>query len=57
MEITGALDSDRIGSAGMIVGEIDLLIAAVAKEHGAALGTRNTSDFEGCGLRLINPWR
>lgn len=43
--------------AGLAVGEIDLLIAAVAKEHGAALATRNTSDFESCGLRLINPWR
>jgi len=57
MEITGTLDSDRIGSAGTIVGEIDLLVAVVAKEHGAVLATRNTSDFEGCGLRLINPWR
>jgi len=24
--------------------------------HGAALATRNTADFEGCGVRLVNPW-
>ena len=42
--------------AGLGVGEIDLIIAAMAREHQASLATRNTSDFEHCGLRLINPW-
>ena len=42
--------------AGLGVGELDLLIAAIAKEHNADLATRNTTDFEACGLRLINPW-
>lgn len=42
--------------SGLGVGEIDLLIAAIAKEHEARLATRNTKDFESCGLRLINPW-
>lgn len=31
-------------------------IAAIARAHGAALASRNTDDFEGCGVRLINPW-
>jgi len=42
--------------AGLSVGELDLLIAAIAKENDATLATRNTKDFGQCGLRLINPW-
>jgi toxin FitB len=36
--------------------ERDAMIAATAKEHGFTVVTRNTRDFEGCGVRLINPW-
>ncbi len=43
--------------AGPGIGELDLLIAAIAKQHNAALATRNISDFEACDLRLINPWQ
>lgn len=43
-------------NAGLGIGELDILIAAITKEHNADLATRNTSDFEACGLRLINPW-
>lgn len=32
------------------------MIAAIAKSHNAAIATRNTKDFEGCGVKLINPW-
>lgn len=35
---------------------LDLLIAAIAKERGWPVVTRNVVDFEGCGLALINPW-
>lgn len=35
----------------------DAQIAAIARVQGAALATRNTDDFEGCGVRLINPWQ
>lgn len=31
-------------------------IAAIAKNHGMSLATRNISDFEATGLVLINPW-
>jgi predicted nucleic acid-binding protein len=34
----------------------DSLIAATAREHGFTLVTRNTSDFDGIDVRLINPW-
>ncbi len=35
---------------------LDLMIAAVARSHGASVVTRDTGGFEGCGLTLINPW-
>jgi len=34
----------------------DAQIAAIARANGATLATRNTADFEGCGIRLVNPW-
>ncbi|HET9719883.1 MAG TPA: type II toxin-antitoxin system VapC family toxin [Solirubrobacteraceae bacterium] len=35
---------------------VDSLIAATALVHDLTVVTRNTPDFEGCGLRLLNPW-
>jgi len=35
----------------------DLLIAATAQRHQLTLATRNTRDFEGCGIPLFNPFR
>lgn len=34
----------------------DGMIAAIAKTKDAALATRNVTDFQHCGLALINPW-
>jgi predicted nucleic acid-binding protein len=34
----------------------DGLIAAIALSRGFAIATRNTADFEGCGVALVNPW-
>jgi predicted nucleic acid-binding protein len=42
---------------GHPIGILDAQIAAISKVHGATLATRNTVDFEGCGVRLINPWQ
>jgi hypothetical protein len=41
---------------GRPIAELDAQIAAIAYTHGAALATRNTPDFDGCGVQLINPW-
>jgi len=50
----------QIGSARQAIGkpisELDAQIAAIAQVHGASLATRNTADFEGCGITLLNPW-
>jgi predicted nucleic acid-binding protein len=34
----------------------EMLIAATALLHKIPLATRNTTDFEGCGILLINPF-
>ena len=42
--------------AGKPTSTLDLMIASVARSHGASVVTRDVSGFEGCGLTLINPW-
>lgn len=37
--------------------QADMLIAATAQIHQLTLVTRNTRDFEGCGVTLLNPFR
>lgn len=44
-------------AAGRPMSAFDAQIAAIAACRGAALATRNIDDFEGCGLRLLDPWR
>ena len=41
---------------GRPISQSDAMIAAVARSRRAAVATRNTSDFEHCGVRIINPW-
>ena len=41
---------------GRPIAEMDAQIAAIAQVHGATLATRNIADFQGCGIRLANPW-
>ena len=31
-------------------------IDAISRSRGAALATRNVSDFAGCGVEVVNPW-
>jgi predicted nucleic acid-binding protein len=51
----GRIASDR-RAAGRPVTDFDTQIAAIAMVHGAAMATRNTRDFEGCGISVLNPW-
>ena len=46
----------RRRSAGRPAATADLMIASIARAHGAGVVTRDTGDFAGCGLALINPW-
>ncbi|MGH9321783.1 MAG: type II toxin-antitoxin system VapC family toxin [Vicinamibacteria bacterium] len=43
--------------AGRPISQFDAQIAAIARSRKAVLATRNVSDFEGCGIEIINPWR
>jgi predicted nucleic acid-binding protein len=47
--------SDRRRS-GRPISIADAQIAAIARSHGAALATRNVTDFAGCGIEIIDPW-
>lgn len=38
------------------IAQADCQIAAIARARGATVATRNTVDFEGCGIDLIDPW-
>jgi toxin FitB len=44
-------------SNGLVRSQADMLIAATAQIHGLTLVTRNISDFDGCGIALLNPFR
>jgi hypothetical protein len=46
----------RRRAQGRPIPDLDAQIAAVASSRGALLATRNIADFEGCGVRLVNPW-
>ena len=41
---------------GRPISVFDNMIAAIARANGCKLATRNVSDFEQCGLEIINPW-
>jgi hypothetical protein len=43
-------------SAGRPIADADCQIAAIARAAGIPVVTRNTRDFDGCGIDLINPW-
>ena len=49
--IAGARDA-----AGRPISQFDAMIAAIASSHRAAVATRNTADFQHCGIDVINPW-
>ncbi len=46
-------DRDSIGRP---IAQFDAVIASICRSRNAAVATRNTSDFEHCGVAMINPW-
>ena len=38
------------------ISQFDAMIASIGRSRRSALATRNTGDFEHCGLRVVNPW-
>jgi predicted nucleic acid-binding protein len=42
--------------AGRPISQLDAMIAAIARSHRAAVATRNTADFQHCGIDIVNPW-
>lgn len=44
-------------SAGRPISQFDAQIAAIAVSRDCGLATCNVTDFEGCGLTLVNPWQ
>lgn len=49
--LTAALERN-----GRLLPAIDSLVAAIARDGGYVLVTRNISDFAGAGIPVINPW-
>lgn len=43
--------------AGRPISHFDAQIAAIARSTGAAIATRDSAGYDGCGVDVINPWR
>ena len=43
-------------AAGRPISFAECQIVATARAQGAAIATRNTADFAGCGIAVIDPW-
>jgi predicted nucleic acid-binding protein len=41
---------------GRPISQFDAQIAAIARATGAGLATRNVSDFDHCGIDIVDPW-
>jgi predicted nucleic acid-binding protein len=51
-----AIAADR-RAAGRPISQFDCQIAAITRSRRAALATRNTADYEDCGIEVIDPWQ
>ena len=43
--------------AGRPISHFDAQIAATARSAGATIATRNVPDYDGCGVKVIDPWK
>jgi toxin FitB len=41
---------------GQPIEPANAMLAAITRSRGATLATRNTAQFSGCGIRVVNPW-
>lgn len=48
--------ASRRREAGKPISQLDAMIAAMTRSRGASLATRNSKDFDACGIEVINPW-
>jgi toxin FitB len=55
MLVWGTLTA-QMERAGRPTGSMDGLMVATTLRHQMIIATRNTSDFEPCGVQVINPW-
>ena len=46
----------RFRARGETRSQADMLIASTASSHALTLVTRNTGDFKGCGVTVLNPF-
>jgi predicted nucleic acid-binding protein len=49
-----AVDRRRLGRP---ISHFDAQIAAIASTASATLATRDAADFDGCGIKIIDPWK
>jgi predicted nucleic acid-binding protein len=42
--------------AGRPISQFDAQIAAIARSVRATIATRNTADYDSCGVPVVNPW-
>lgn len=54
--MAGAVSAQR-RSMGRPISMADACVAGICLVHEAVLATRNTRDFEGIGLSLVDPWK
>ena len=45
-----------VATAGRPLPAIESLLGATAAQHGLSMVTRNSRDFAGLGLEVVNPW-
>ena len=43
-------------AAGRPISQFDAMIAGISRSRGSSLATRNSRDFEGCGIEVVDPW-
>ena len=51
-----ALAASQRRKAGRPISQFDAEIVGIARSRGANVATRNVNDFQGCGVKILNPW-